>query len=172
MTRNPYLIALELVVVSVALSWLWLSHGKYVYAQFFGSVARPFFDLIGQEEILVVSRERFINLVPFLALMVVTPGLSVLRRSLGTLLGLLALFCGHLTLTWMAGITPRASSGGFGFNAFTIRLGAMLFSDSLPFLVWAAIAARQVRGLASWLFPQLVEQETRSEGDERERGAS
>ena len=49
MTRSPYRIALELVVLSVALSWLWISYGKGAYLQFFGSLARPFFDSMGQE---------------------------------------------------------------------------------------------------------------------------
>jgi len=158
MTRSPYRIALELVVLSVGLSWLWLSHGKYIYAEFFGSVARPFFDLIGREDVVIAFRDRFINLVPFVVLMAVTPGLSPLRRSLGTLLGLAALVCGHLALTWLAGITPRSGGGGFTLNTFTIRLGAMLFSDSLPFLLWAVIAARQARGLASRLFPEYAPQ--------------
>lgn len=155
MTRSPYRIALELVVVSLALSWLWISYGKGAYLQFFGSLARPFFDSMGQEHIVVAFRERFINVVPFLVLMAVTPGLSLRRRSLGTLLGLFVLFCSHLALTWLAGITPRPSAGGFRNDAFTIRLVANLVSDSLPFLIWATIAARQVRGLATWLFPEF-----------------
>lgn len=158
MTRKHFRIALELVVLSVGLSWLWLSYGKYVYAEFFGSFARGFFDSIGREDIVVAYRDRFINIIPFVVLMAVTPGLSVLRRSLGTLLGLVALFCGHLVLTWLAGITPRPSGGGFTFDAFTIRLAAMLFSDSFPFLLWAVIAARQVRGLAGRLFPDFSEE--------------
>ena len=162
MTRSPYRIALELIVVSVALSWLWTSYGTAAYLQFFGRLARPFFDAIGQDHIVIAFRERFINLVPFLVLMAVTPGLSLRRRSLGTLLGLFVLFCGHLALTWLAGITPRPGSGGFRDNAFTIRLIANLASDSLPFLIWATIAARQVRGLAVWLFPEFVAQ---SNGD-------
>lgn len=155
MTRSPYRIALELIVVSVSLSWLWSSYGTGAYLQFFGRLARPFFDAIGQDHIVIAFRERFINLVPFLVLMAVTPGLSLRRRSLGTLLGLFVLFCGHLALTWLAGITPRTSRGGFSYDAFTIRLVANLASDSLPFLVWATIAARQVRGLATWLFPEF-----------------
>ena len=156
MTRNPYLITLKLVLLSVGLSWLWLSEGKYVYAQFFGSVARPFFDLIDKPDVVIAFRDRFINLIPFLVLMAVTPGLSVRRRSVGTLLGLVVLVCGHLALTWLASITPRPGTGGFTMNAFTIRLAAMLFSDSLPFLLWAIIAARQARGLAGRLFPELA----------------
>ena len=162
MTRSPYRVAIELVVVSVALSWLWTSYGTGAYLQFFGRLARPFFNAIGQDHIVIAFRERFINLVPFLVLMAVTPGLSVRRRSLGTLLGLVALFCGHLALTWLAGITPRPGTGGFRNDAFTIRLVTNLVSDSLPFLIWATIAARQVRGLATWLFPEFGAQ---SDGD-------
>lgn len=156
MTRNPYLIALELVVLSVGLSWLWLGEGKYVYAQFFGSVARPFFDFIGKPDVVIAFRDRFINLIPFVVLMAVTPGLGIRRRTLGTLVGLFVIVCGHLAITWLAHITPRMTTGGFTMNAFTIRLAAMLFSDSLPFLLWAAIAARQARGLAGRLFPELA----------------
>jgi len=155
--------------VSVTLSWLWLSHGKYFYGQFFGGLARPFFDLIGQEDIIVAFRDRFINIVPFLALMAVTPGLSLLRRSAGTLVGLLMLFCSHLLLTWLAGVTPRSSAGGFASHAFTIRLASILFSDSLPFLIWATIAARQVRGLAAWLLPETSNPTSPNKTDDRQQ---
>mgnify|MGYP003314088379 CR=1 FL=1 len=33
MTRSPYRVAIELVVVSVALSWLWTSYGTAAYLQ-------------------------------------------------------------------------------------------------------------------------------------------
>ena len=170
--RRTLLITLELFAISAPLAWLWLSHLRYVYADFFRAVATPFFDFLGMGGILIAYRTRFINVVPFIVLMVVTPGLSLRRRSLGTLLGLLVLFCGHLVFTWLAGITPRPTSRGFAANAYTIRLGGMLFSDSLPFLVWATIATRQLRGLAVWLIPEFNGQAATRGEDESQQNPS
>jgi hypothetical protein len=71
--------------------------------------------------------------------MLVTPHLAARRRALGLVLGLFALFCGHLAL--------NLTETGAG-RARHLPLVPSLLSDTLPFLVWLVAAAP---AFAHWL---------------------
>ena len=141
MTRRILLIALELFAVSVPLTWLWLAHLRYLYANVFQAIAKPFFALLGMGDIPIVFRTRFINFIPFIAMILVTPKLGVRRKSLGILLGLVVILLGHLAFTGIAGQAQlNMSSGGTLEDSFSVHIAGMLLSDSMPLLLWLIIA--------------------------------
>jgi hypothetical protein len=146
--RRLFLLLLEFLVITLALAWLWDVWGRGAYLGLFRAVAGPALDLLGVERIPVVMvRNRFIGHVPFFALMMVTPGLSARRRTVGTMVGFALIFLCQIGFTAVAyhvranyGVSPRA---------FSALFPALLISDSFPFVVWAVVAHEFVRDVGS-----------------------
>jgi hypothetical protein len=118
--------------ITLLLTWLWNEGGRVVYGKLLKLVAPPIYELFGFEGARVGAfRQRYVNFVPFVGLVLVTPRLSLRRRLTGLALGLFALFCGHLALNLTA-----LSAGGRH-----LPLVPSLLSDTLPFLLWLFVAA-------------------------------
>ena len=134
---------LKFVAVTVPLTWLWLEGGRDLYHQFFVPVAHPILVWFGAPNSqLGTVPQRFISFVPFLGLMILTPGLSRSRRFWGTLIGIGLLFLSHVAFVFASvaaytayGETPRAIRAVFP---------VMLMVDAFPFLVWAVVAREVV----------------------------
>lgn len=119
------------VVITIGLTWVWTEWGRIAYGQLLKAVAPPIYELIGFGDARVGAfRERYINFVPFVGLVLVTPGLTLRRRSIGLVCGLGALFVGHLALNLTEGV-HRGSH---------LPLVPSLVSDALPFLFWILVA--------------------------------
>ena len=144
MRKRVVLLALEVVAVTLPLTWLWLAWGREAYHGVFVQLAAPLPAWFGLRSVqLITVPQRFINYVPFLALMIVTPRLSLARRTLGTIVGFGVIFLGHLAFFVVSiavyaehEMTPRAMSTLFP---------ALLLSDWLPFILWAIIARDVLR---------------------------
>ena len=144
MKKRVVLLTLEVVAVTLPLTWLWLAWGREAYHGVFVQLAGPvpaWFGLPSYQ--LITVPQRFINYVPFLALMIVTPRLSLARRVLGTLVGFGVIAVAHLAFYVVSvavyaehGVTPRAMSALFP---------VLLLSDTLPFILWAIIARDVLR---------------------------
>lgn len=137
---------LEAAALSLLLTGLWLAWGRTAYEAFFAEAARPLLRALG---VLAVpdspARRRFVSFVPFLVLMLVTPGLAWRRRLGGILLGIPLLFLGHVGLVAVEALShaPRRPSA----DPFSTLLPAALFADALPFVLWALFAADVLIGL-------------------------
>lgn len=119
--------------VTLALTFLWEEGGRIAYGRFLKTVAPPLYDLVGFEGARVGAfRQRYVNFVPFVGLVLATPGLSLRRRLLGLGLGLFTLFLGHL------GLNLTEVGQGRGRH---LPLVPSLVSDTLPFLLWLFVAA-------------------------------
>ncbi len=151
--RRALLVVAGFVAITLVLAWGWEEAGLRIsYARFLKTTGRPLLDLIGLDDVRIVGgRIRYINWIPFVGLMLVTPGLTWRRRGTGLGLGLVALYVSHLLL--------NATQAG---NAGQIPLVPSLVSDTLPFLLWVAAAHPVLRGwfataLASTLVPERGE---------------
>ncbi len=144
MRKRIVLFTLEVVAVTIPLTWLWLVWGREAYHGVFVQLVAPLPGWFGLPSYqLIAVPQRFINYVPFLALMIATPRLSLARRVLGTLAGFGVILVGHLVFFVVSiavyaehGMTPRAISALFP---------VLLLSDSLPFILWAIIARGVLR---------------------------
>jgi hypothetical protein len=101
--------AFVFVCVTLALTWLWEEGGR-----------------VG------AFRQRYVNFVPFVGLVVATPGLPLRRRLLGLAAGIFLLFVGHLAL--------NLTEVGEGRSRH-LSLLPSLVSDTLPFVLWLWVAA-------------------------------
>jgi len=137
-------LALEFVALSVPLTWLWVVWGQHAYAELLIRVAGPLLHPLGVTDVVdSPARKRFVNYVPFVVLVSITPGLSARRRGLGLLLGLPAIFCCHVGLVaveFLAHGAHRPTS-----DPFSTVFPAALFTDAFPFILWAILAQEVLR---------------------------
>ena len=135
----------KFVAVTAPLTWLWLEGGRDAYHAFFIDVTHPMLVWFGSPNSqLGTVPHRFISYIPFLALMLITPGVAISRRFWGTVIGFGLLFLSHVGFALASiaaythyGETPRAIKSVFG---------VMLLLDSLPFVLWAFICWDVIRG--------------------------
>jgi hypothetical protein len=138
-------IVLGFVVITIALTWFWEESGRLQYGRFLKRVAPPIYDAIGFGDARVGAfRQRYINWVPFVGLMLVTPRLAWRRRLGGLAGGLFLLFSGHLALN----LTERVH------RAAQLPFVPSLVSDALPFVLWILFAWPVVSG---WFASALAE---------------
>jgi hypothetical protein len=129
--KKVLLIISSFVLISIGLTWFWNEWARVSYAHLFNAVAPPIYELIGFEHARVVGfRERYINFVPFVSLLLVTPGLTLRRRTIGLSLGVFFIFLCHLALNLTELLQPGLS----------LPIVPAIVSDALPFLVWIIVA--------------------------------
>jgi hypothetical protein len=154
MTKRILLFAAKFVILAVPLTWLWMEWGRGAYGRFFSTSVAPLYQLFDLEMGPGGARERYVNYIPFLVLMFVTPRLSLTRRVLGTCVGFLAIFTFHVVFSIWVQIAypPGAASTQSGF---AIYLPAILLSDSLPLILWALLCPDFVREAGAKAFGKL-----------------
>ena len=130
--------------ITLLLTWLWGEGGRVLYGKFLKLVAPSIYDAIGFEGARVGAfRQRYVNFIPFVGLLLATPGLASRRRLVGLVAGLFVLFCGHLAL--------NLTEAGAG-RARHLPILPSLVSDTLPFIVWLVVAAP---ALGPWFSARL-----------------
>jgi hypothetical protein len=136
---------LKILAVSAPLTWLWVVGGREAYGKIFTHLSIPIFGILGLTSLNPDgARDRFINYLPFLILMLITPRLSVLRRVVGTVVGFVAIFFAHVAFVYVASVS-FLKNNAMTAEGFTTFFPAMLLSDSLPLILWAIICHQFVR---------------------------
>jgi len=124
----------KFICLTAPFVWLWQVGGLEAYHALYSPIASAIYESLGFEGVATPGRDRYINIIPFLALMVLTPKMSIRRRLVGSAIGLLVLFLMHIAVNLTANpktlVLPR-----------TVRL--ML--DAAPFVLWIVIANEFVR---------------------------
>jgi hypothetical protein len=148
MTKRALLFAAKFVILTVPLTWLWMEWGRGAYGRFFTYSVGPLYELFNLGLQAGGARERYIGYIPFIALMFITPGISLTRRLLGTAAGFLSIYSFHVIFSlWVQIAYPPGARGTT--SGFAIFLPAILLSDSLPFVLWAVLCQDFVRKGAS-----------------------
>lgn len=144
MKKRFWLLILEFFAITIPVAWLWIEWGRMAYLRFFLKLATPILMILGVSEFQPrLVQEHFLNYVPFLVLMVITPELTIKRRIIGTLVGFVIIFFDHIGLVSVAFIAH--SNYGLTAKSFSTLFPALLFSDSLPFILWAIIASNYLK---------------------------
>jgi hypothetical protein len=143
--RPAFKIALACVALTVPLTWLWVEGLEDLYARGFAWLAAPLLEPFGAAGGVAESpaRKRFVSYLPFLVLVLVTPGLSARRRLLGLLAGIALIFLCHVGLVAVEALAQTRARPTR--DAFSTVLPAALFADALPFILWAVIAQDVLR---------------------------
>jgi len=124
----------KFICLTAPIIWLWHIGGWRLYHALYSPIAEMVYEWLGLEGVEATSRIRYINLIPFVTLMVLTPNLSMRRRLAGTAIGLVILFAMHIAVNLAA-------------NPKTQVLPQMirLMLDAAPFFLWVIIAHEFVR---------------------------
>ena len=134
MTKRALFFAAKFIGLSVPLTWLWMEWGRGAYGRFFTSMAKPMYDLMELEMQPGGARERYVNYIPFLVLMFITPRLTIARRVMGTTVGVMAIFTFHLIFSvWVQIAYPEGTRSTTGrMRAFKPGAFELALSTSSP----------------------------------------
>ncbi len=148
MKPRPFLLFLEFVALTVPLTWFWVVWAQDAYVAFFEVAAGPVLGALGVVSVAdSPALRRFVSYVPFVVLMVITPGLSLRRRIGGLLVGFPLIFLCHVGLVaveFLAYTKHRPTP-----DPFSTVFPAAMFTDAFPFILGAVIANRFVRDMLS-----------------------
>ena len=143
---------LKVVAISAPLTWLWIEWGREAYGKLFLQLALPVYGLLGLTTLVPDgARDRFINYLPFLILVLITPRLSLARRTIGLGVGFVVIFFVHVIFVYIAS-TSINPDGTVDVRGFKQLVGANQLSDSVPFILWVIIAKDFVWETAGRLF--------------------
>lgn len=152
-TKSALRILLEFVLLTVPLTWFWMSQGEALYSDFFRAVGFPILLSLGVSGFpMGMVTDRMISFVPFLGLMLVTPQIRWSRRLGGIALGFLILFLSHIAMAWWAWVSfvRDGRSNESMLNYFP----ALVVADALPFILWALFANEYLRELLERVLPK------------------
>jgi hypothetical protein len=153
--KRAFLVTVAFVVITMSLTWFWEEFGRLQYGRLLKTVAPTIYDWIGFGDARVGAlRQRYINWIPFVGLVIITPGLAWKRRFIGLSLGLATLFLGHLGLN----LTEGARRTGH------LPFVPSLISDTLPLILWVIVAFPVV---ANWFdsTPGLIASEPKPDSN-------
>jgi hypothetical protein len=135
--------------LTIPLAWLWQEWAVKRYVAFLFSIMRLLQDALnwpfagkGAGGLSL----RFVSHVPFLILVLLTPGLSVRRRVLGALLGSAFIAATHLFVITL--VNAAFLGGG---NVFRKVGPFILMMDGMPLLAWLVVARDFLRTLVPGL---------------------
>lgn len=144
---------LKVIGISVPVTLLWLAWGREAYGRLFAEIAIPIFGFLGMTGIMPEgSRDRFIGYLPFLILMIMTPRLTVMRRTAGIVIGFVLIFILQMFFVYMA---ERAGVRGGNLNpqvVYEAMLPVLLLCDSFPFILWIVFAKDFVQEMTAKVF--------------------
>ena len=153
MKKSLLRIALEFTAVTVPLTWLWMNGGQEIYFRFYMRLASRILLLIGVTNFPPgLVRDRMISFIPFLALMLVTPRIPLLRRWVGIAAGFVLIFVSHIALTWWAWVSFIRD--GKSPESMLTYFPAMVLADAMPFLLWAVFANKTLSEFFARVLPK------------------
>ena len=137
MKKELWKFLLKLAIFSLILGFLWFWKLQDFYPFLLKPAAIPFFQWVGVKKwYLSWVLDHFTNIVPYIALVLATPG--ILKRWKWTLLalfgGLVALMISHLFLSWM--VYHYSAEYQFTKSFFRRTFPFFLLSDGLPLPLW------------------------------------
>jgi len=152
-TGRVLLQAVKIVGITVPVTWVWLEWGRAAYGRLFADLVIPIFGFFGMTSILPQgSRDRFINYLPFLILMLVTPRMSPLRRWMGILIGFVLIFILQVFFVYASDLAGVEGGSVNRQDIYEKMLPVLLICDAFPFVLWIVIAKDFVREMTTKMF--------------------
>jgi hypothetical protein len=152
--KSLFLPLLKFVAITGPVAWWWMHGGQDAYFKAWIEVARPILKAIGVTGFPPsLVKERFLNFLPFVALMAITPGFSLSSRLVRTAIGLVGIFMGQLGLTYWGWVTFVRD--GQTVESSANFFPAVMLSDALPFVLWTILANRFVSEFLLKIIPPV-----------------
>ena len=131
---------LEFLAITVPVAWWWNQMGgREATWKVFLQVSAP---ILAQMGVLAFAgslvKDRLLGVLPFVALMVITPGIPLLRKAVRTVIGLFILYYAYVFLAYWAWYThDREGVDQYSMSEF---FPVQNMVDALPFVLWAIFA--------------------------------
>lgn len=149
------ILLIEFIAITAPLTWLWMNGGQEAYMAFFKDVARPVLTALGVTNYPPSAvRDRFIGFVPFIALMLITPGLEWSKRIGGILIGIPIIVLCQMALVF-AVFKVVVQGGGWNSDTKTALFPFTVMFDAVPLLLWAIFAHEYLGGLLKSIIPPV-----------------
>lgn len=161
MKNNLLLFLIKLLLISSVLGFLWFWKLQDLYPHILRPVAFPFFQWVGVKKwLLTWVSDHFTNVVPYLALVLATPGaLKNGKRFAAAILGgLLILAIAHLLLSWL--IYYYSEQYHFTRSFFRRTFPLFLINDALPLPLWLMFYPRTLKELFGFILEKKNRQVT------------
>ncbi len=139
MKRSLWLFLLKLLPATLLLGWLWFTRGQFAYPDLIEPMALPIFSLLGVKQWhLYLLAEHFTNLVPYIALVIATPGIvgQWKRFVFALFVGLAIIVLMHIVMS--VAVYHVYEAYKMSENAFRIIVPIYLVNDALPLILWLA----------------------------------
>ena len=139
MKRTLWLFLIKLLVTTVILGYLWTTGWKMTYPYWIDPIATLFFKMFGVTRwYLSLAAEHFASVVPYIGLVVATPGLVARwKRAIIALIGgVAAIVLMHVLMS--TGIFYIVEGYGMSKNAYRLLLPIYLVNDAMPLILWLA----------------------------------
>jgi len=121
----------------VLLGWLWFAGLQRAYPDLIEPIAFPLFGLMGVREWhLYLLAEHFTNLVPYIALVIATPGIirQWRRFVLALVVGLAIIILVHIFMS--VAVYHVYEAYKMSENALRVIVPIYLVNDALPLILW------------------------------------
>ena len=146
---------LLLIAFSLPLFYLWMEGGQTAYQKLLGAAVVPLAKALGEKELnLFVVKGHLMNLIPFMVLMLATPGLGWKRRIIGLVTGLVILFGWHLLFSLV--LNHYQTLWGHGRIFYQLFIPAISVNSAVPVILWFIVAWKGVQELLGEIFPKVA----------------
>ncbi|MDH3891603.1 MAG: hypothetical protein OEV49_11015, partial [candidate division Zixibacteria bacterium] len=139
MKRNLWLFLLKLAVTTLTLGYFWTTGWKMAYPTWIDPIAQLFFRMFGVTQWpLTLTADHHASLIPFIGLLVATPGLITRwKRALVALVGgVAAIVLMHIVMS--IAIFHIVDAFEMSQNAYRLLLPIYLVNDAMPLILWLA----------------------------------
>ncbi len=143
MRKNLWLFLLKLLVLTLVLGYLWFSRYQVQYPYWIDGIANKFFALLGVRKWwLALVVEHFTNLVPYIALVLASPGfLKHWKRTLIALVaGIAILILGHILLS--CAVYHLHVKYSLSKSFYKIIVPLYIINDAMPLVLWLSFFPR------------------------------
>ena len=142
---------LLLVATSLPLFYLWFVWGQDAYQEVIKAAIVPLAKMLDMRQLkLSYMKSQYMNLIPYLALMLATPARGWKSRLLGILAGTALLFLWHLTFSLT--LNHFQLLWGPDRRFYRLYLPAISVSSAMPVIIWLIVAWEGVRELLGEIF--------------------
>ena len=140
-----------LVATSLPLFFIWFNWGQSAYQDLIAGVIVPLAKPLGQRQLnMFYAKSHYMNIVPFVTLMLAVPALGWKKRVWGILIGFGLLFIWHLVFSLTLNHFQLLWGADRRFYRFYIP--AVSLNSTLPVLVWCGLAWSGVKELLKEIF--------------------
>ncbi len=135
-----------LIVFSLPLFWLWMEEGQVAYQKLVGAIVVPLAKALQEKELnLFILKGHYMNIIPFVALILASPALRLEKRLMALGIGLPLMFAWHLLFSLV--LNHYQTLWGHDRRFYQLFIPAISVNSAVPVILWFILAWKGVKEL-------------------------